>query len=697
MKGTHILFIAVVISVIFAACSSFSQGNEEMPLSSFHLTGDAEMLLEENGFVVVEGNQDEIYDIYIEAKDKGQPIFVTTDLVLHTGHIFFDTLMRVLEIKELSGIAADLTDRMLSLSIDQYNSATDPDVKEAARLNIGYFSVAKRLLDPTFEPGYGLEDMVDTEIEHIAAHEGLEFRELLSYVEDPSLFATPYAFEDYSQYIPRGHYTRNETFEKYFMVMIWYGRVDFKLMPGRSEDAKGDGRMMTLQALLITDALAKDDDAFDMWEKIYEPTVYFVGKADDLTVYDYLELSDEIFPRGKSVDRFAQADALSTFIEEAKKLNPPKILSGAAFTDDGEFDDTNMGFRFMGQRFIPDSYVFQQLVYGVEDLVYTGEGSPFTMEYIPNVGPARAFPRGLDVMTVLGSERAYEILRNEGDTDYLHYDEQIQMLKEEFSEKGEDEWKQNLYWRWLYTLLPLFYNPEGEHVPDFMTTTMWLDKSLATSLGSWTELRHDTILYAKQSYTMLGKGPPPPMKEAYGYVEPYPEVYARLGEMMKDLRLHLDTLGIAPEGVSEKLAAFETILSRLETISEKELRGETLSDEEYQFILNIGSILSSLKDFPADVMDETTSDTDTKMDIIADVHTDLNTGNVLEEGVGSPFNIYVVVDDPQGRRVCRGGVFSYYEFKHPLSDRLTDEKWQTMGEDEGRPPQPEWIQNFTVR
>jgi hypothetical protein len=82
------------------------------------------------------------------------------------------------------------------------------------------------------------------------------------------------------------------------------------------------------------------------------------------------------------------------------------------------------------------------------------------------------------------------------------------------------------------------------------------------------------------------------------------------------------------------------------------------------------------------------------MDIVADVHTDLNTKQVLEEGVGSPFNIYIIIEDSKGYRLCRGAVFSYYEFKHPLDDRLTDEKWQEMGKEGSRPNQPSWTKSF---
>ncbi|MFW6161010.1 MAG: DUF3160 domain-containing protein, partial [Acidobacteriota bacterium] len=74
----------------------------------------------------------------------------------------------------------------------------------------------------------------------------------------------------------------------------------------------------------------------------------------------------------------------------------------------------------------------------------------------------------------------------------------------------------------------------------------------------------------------------------------------------------------------------------------------------------------------------------------------LNTKQVLEEGVGSPFEIFIIIEDAKGYRLCRGGVFSYYEFKYPLDDRLTDEKWQEMGKEGTRPAQPPWTKSFIV-
>lgn len=667
-------------------------------IRQFHLSPVASELLRKNSFVVSPAYYKGISDIYLECKDINHPIFITTDAVLHTGHIFFDYLLRILEVEKLYDSAIELTDRMLELSIKQYNEASSEEVKEVAKLNIGFFAVAKRQFEPEYQVDYGLNELVEQECENIKNHKGLEFRELLTYIKNPSIYQTLYAYEDYSQYIPRGHYTRNEKLENYFKVMMWYGRIDFKLRPASEEPAITYGKKMTLQAILMADVFLKDEKSFKLWKMIYEPTVYFVGKTDDLYVDDYIKLIEEIFPPNESIDKYNNQEKLAEFIDKAIQLRAPKILSSLAFAEDGDFRVSTKGFRFMGQRFIPDSYMFQELVFGVKGerviMQYTGDKKPFTMEIIPNFGPVRAFPRGLDICAVLRSKKALEILEAEGDTEYTEYYNQLDNLIEEFSLKTIEEWKQNLYWRWLYALLPLLEENKDTNLPYFMQSPAWIDKELQTVLGSWTELRHDTILYAKQSYTMAGKGMPPEPKLTYGYVEPYPEVYARLEEMMRDLRNNLIDLDLAIEGIPEKINEFEELLDKLKIISEKEISNISLDNEEYEIIWNIGSKLESLKEFPSQILEKITSDTDEKMEIIADVHTDVNTGQVLEEGVGSPFNIYVIIDDARGVRICRGAVFSYYEFKHPMEDRLTDEKWQEMGEMRERPNQPDWVRSF---
>jgi hypothetical protein len=467
--------------------------------------------------------------------------------------------------------------------------------------------------------------------------------------------------------------------------MMWYGRMAFHLVNPDDPEA---ARRETRGALLIVRALHQAD-VLDTWERIYEPTAFFVGTADDLTVYDYTAVAQEVYGGLPDPATLADEALLDEFIATARQLRPPAIVGGYV-TDQEDPEEVTMGFRFMGQRFIPDSYMFQQLVY---DKVkgYRGAGTPFTMSP-SQVGPIRGFPRGLDVPAVLGSPRALEILTAEGDTDYDGYAEQLEKLQAEFAALPEEQWTSNLYWNWLHTLRPLL-EVKGEGYPFFMQSPAWPDKALHTWLSSWTELRHDTILYAKQSYAIMATGAMPEPEPVRGYVEPQPEVYARLAALTAQMQTGLSSRGLLGDEMAWKLEWMEELLLTLKTISEKELRGEGLTDEEYATIRFIGDTLENLTTFSEEVEGEITSAADERMALIADVHTDPNTSQVLEEGVGDAFPIYVVVLVDGRQVVTLGSVFSYYEFKWPMNDRLTDEAWQEMSP---LPDRPAWTGSFIV-
>ncbi len=113
-----------------------------------------------------------------------------------------------------------------------------------------------------------------------------------------------------------------------------------------------------------------------------------------------------------------------------------------------------------------------------------------------------------------------------------------------------------------------------------------------------------------------------------------------------------------------------------------------LTEEDYEFIRDFGANLDSLVAGVTAKGKETT--------IVADVHTDCNTEMVLEEGVGYVDLILVAYIVPDGRIILGAGpVFSYYEFKHPMDDRLTDEKWKEMLRS-NPPERPGWVDGIGV-
>ncbi len=659
-------------------------------MKKFSLDSKTKQKLTKQGFAAIPSDFNQIYSIYQDNIENARPNFITTDSVLHTYHILYDYTLRNLEINKFIPDLKNLNKVLLQNALSQYSSVSDPGLKSAAKKNVAYFTVASKLLEPETAIPSDVKDLVDRELNLIENHSGFQESPIFGYKED------------YSQYVPRGHYTRNEDFKKYFKTMMWYGRMMFRIEPpigiiGQQTD-KEKGREETRQALLISLMLKQvkvnQEDALKVWDRIYQPTVFFVGKADDLNIYDYLGVMKKVFGESVTVNSLADDNKIDQIIAELKALPTPEISSSFVLESEDPTKVTK-GFRFMGQRFIPDSYMFQQLVFPkIQD--YTGSGSkPFTAEAIETldgVRTVRVFPRGLDVAAVLGSQRAKEILDKERDSAFDKYNEQFQKLKQEFSSLPQNQWTENLYWNWLYSLLPTL-TVKGNGYPVFMQQISWLDKDINSFLGSWTELRHDTILYAKQSSGLITTSvePQKPKLENRGYVEPNAEVYARLASLAKFMREGLESRNLLIDEYKGKLTIMEEVLLTLKAISEKELTNKDLEKNDYDFIKSIGGTLEGLVTFSAAETEKITSETDTKMEIIVDVHTDGNTAQVLEEGVGKPMNLLVVVKESGDLYLTSGAIFSYYEFKYPISDRLTDEKWQQMT----KPSLPDFTQSFT--
>jgi hypothetical protein len=305
----------------------------------------------------------------------------------------------------------------------------------------------------------------------------------------------------------------------------------------------------------------------------------------------------------------------------------------------------------------------------------------------------------------MGSERAYQILDDLGETDYENYVKQMVKVQDWVSGLSVTDWTETLYNSWLYSFQPLLEVPDDGY-PAFMQSTAWLDKQINTALGSWTELKHDTILYAKQAYGEMGAGPMPPEPvPPKGYVEPVPAFYARLAALTAMTRDGLGSRGLLAATDDDSLQRLEELARSFQAMAEKELRGEPLTDEEHALIRYYGGELEHLTMAAADTEQgepggDPAMDEEPQAAVVADVATDpLPPTTVLEEGVGRVDEIHVVVPvvDDDGAvylQVAKGGVFSTYEFPWPAADRLTDEKWRQMLDEGTAPARPTWIDTF---
>ncbi len=678
-------------------------------------------ILKKNGFVVIDGGKsDDIASFYKRIINNNVPIYVTSDTPLHLFHILFDETLKETEEEVFYPDIIKVTKIFLEASENDYKTYKG-EIKEAAKRNVAYFSVAMKLLDGGFSPPRYVKKWVKWEISEIEKHAGLpDYRT----AREKSLFRIP---EDYSQYIPRGHYTRSEELEKYFRGMMWYGRMTFLLKghekfgpvspPAKALTDRETAKIQTLQASLISihsgNLNLKDGRSVtEVWDRIYAVSAFYSGFADDLTIYDYRESLRKVFGGEFTTKELEKETNYTQFLLELSKLSPPAIFSGTggAGIDPGDIEGhkltsvkqldsiltKTMGLRFMGQRYIPDSYILSQLVSPAVGTIPRKIPERFTVVYIPDerIQPdlyysIRGFPRGLDVFSVFGSSRAEKHIKDYTDDEYPKYYDQLKDLRAEFSGLSDKDWNRNLYWSWLYALKTLTQEREKGY-QTYQQTPAWLDRQLNTALASWSALRHNTILYAKQSYTPVHLGitsytpPPPPPK---GLLEPIPEFYKNILTTSKMAYAGLKDLNALTSKSEIRLISLISILEKLYTICKKQTKNIPLSEEDNRFLEGFAE---SLKSTIGDIEDK-----GLKTTIIADVHTDINTKKCLEEASGYLDHIIVAYKRPEGDIVLAvGPILSYYEFKHPMRDRLTDEKWRAMLEGQRNPERPGWIKSF---
>ena len=614
-------------------------------------------LIEKNGFAVSDSrNFREFFGLYETNRYNYVPSFITTDSALHSFHLVFEYVLKDLEQQKLFEALSILSHNMVVECDAQYKTLQGTAFENAALRNVAFFSVAASLLEADFIVPEYARDLAAQELALIEAHSGIDASPVINAGEAYADITEAY-FADYTQYIPRSHYTLTPELTSYFKAMMWYGQMTFR--SSHEDEVKS--------ALLQMSAL-QDLELANLWDTIFEPTNFFVGECDDITWIQYKGALTGVYG-GKLDDLnvITEPESFANALKEIKKLAPPAVNSIPIFNAElqPDKDSAITGYRFMGQRFTIDGVIMQRL--------------------IDRETKDRMLPKGLDIPAAFGSAEAYAILESEGEFEkYTELAENMDKVIDYVSSVEKKTWHSNVYWSWLDMLRPLAGEPAESGMPFFMRNQAWTRKELNTFLASWTELKHDTLLYSKPPMAEMGGGggEPPPPPDDRGYVEPNPEVFGRLANLVQMFTSGLEQRGLLTEPAREALGVLDYLASTCQIIAEKELENKPLTDEEYEFIRVYGGELEHIfdttkRDEVVALMGDYYRDQYLYQHpgaIIADVATDPN-GFALQEATGFVKEIYVAFPRDGQVVLSRGLVFSHYEFTVPMSERMTDDDW----------------------
>lgn len=635
--------------------------------------------LREHGFVLVPRHQrGNFLGGYVGLYLRDQPVYLSADLILNALHEGFDSLITSIEADAMAPAMTRSLEGLRAALAGPRGAALTADTR--ADLDL-YFAVALGLLQGRPAPPVAGADAAAL----TALHEQATRAEGTANV---TLFGSSREV-DLSQMRPRGHYAGVPAREQYFRAVMWLGREGLRLV----DVANGQRvlRRRSVAGALGLRALA--DDATRASLRTVERSIAgFAGEPEALTMGDLDALASQLTAAGRWE---ALPDARVMEVIDGIRGDRPRVATAMLVRPEAMEGTVPMPvtFSLSPQRYTPDSMVLSRVSF---DRVDGGR--------VP-----RMMPDALDAaFAALGNDQAAELLRPS--LARHDYATELETARALVDAHESSYWNGSLYASWmsaLRTLSPRETLSDGAGLPAVMATEAWGRRLLNAQLAAWAEVRHDTILYTAQSYSMsLGCSYPT------AYVDPYPALWAGLARWVQRART---VTAEVPWTTPAERARWMTwndrasdAVARLQSIAERERAGQEMTPEQLAWVnraLNArevnavcttevvvdGGWLYELYE-PRQHIGEVRG-------IVADVHTQPDdeagnrVGRVLHIGTGLPQAMVVLAGPPGRERAYIGFASSYRERVTENFDRLTDQRWR---QELDRASAPAWLEPITA-
>jgi hypothetical protein len=640
--------------------------------SKYQLTRAEKELISKHGFTVTERLQGQSFGAQrLAISHKDLPVFVSGDAILHAFHCSYDRILKDIELEclipRVKSLLQSIQNQLPTL-MERY--ASNPEMQTMLQDVDLYLTIPRILFDETFQPIFsGNVQMVGEILSAIADLKPVEM----------ALFSSTPKTIDFSQFKVRGHYIdqHHPELAAYFQAMIWLGRIEIYLIPPRSLNLPptiADMQRQVIDALMLAE-LVDLAEVYPIYKQIESILSFFVGEQDNVTLDNLNELKQKlnITDAGIILDtlrlaEFQQSLAMEPYAQQ-------KILSQILMNDPCLPDSIIPASAFMlyGQRFVIDSYVTGNVVF--DRIRY--QGAAIT----------RMLPSTLDILFSLGNDAAGQLLQPE--LEKYHYATNLSALRYLIDSYDPEFWDRSLYNMWLHTIRALNPPAQRQNLPSFAQTAAWWQKNMNSQLSSWTELRHDHLLYAKQSYSggVICSYP-------YGYVEPVPLMFSRLKNLGLTMAAEIQQFDFNSDYLKtisvDYFSDLAVICDTLRSIAQKEIDGVILSLAEQEFLqhmLTVNDMCGQIYNgwytrlFYGNLSDE---DGLLKKDyLVADYHTAPTdeVGNIVgwvsHAGTGPVDMLILAADLPgTGKIAFIGPVYSYHEYTSIDFVRLSDEEWK---------------------
>lgn len=632
----------IALAVLLAAACGGASPNPFIPKAATataerKLSSAEQQLVDKQGFAIIGGSETESFHVgYTALFQQHQPVYVTADSILYAWHSSYDQILQDVErehlIPTLRAMLGELRKRLAA-------SKADPETRGDVDV---YLSIAQSLLDDKLAPpnAGGELALIDKALKAAKA-ERPDALKLFGDQKDV----------DFSMFRPRGHYETYPEMQQYFRAMSWLGRTEIEIAYKRGGEWTVNRRALRGSRLL---ASLFEGTTRTQWNLIDQTIGAFVGPQDSMSIDGLIVGMTSLGNNADAPDR----DVIAAFTKlSEQKVRSRLIKSG----------DESLSFLTMGQRFVADSKVLSDLVWG-------------------SLPVKRLMPTPLDVAhAVFHNPSAKPLLKSELDTFGESYRKALDAAAT--TKRDPALWDGTIYHGWLDALTKLSPDPKSDAaLPAPLNSDAWARRMMATQLASWAELRHDNLLYAKQSFTAEVECEYPD-----AYVDPYPEFYKSMERLAKRGKATLDALG----KLDRTAAYFDRMAATMATLGEiatRQRANEQLRTKDLDFINKMVSIngrdggCGGPRSEPAGWYADLFYDRGKILShdpVIADVHTQPDdvsgnrVGHVLHVGTRNPrmFVVRLQHDGGKNAQSYRGFVSTYAETITKDFKRYTDSEW----------------------
>jgi hypothetical protein len=547
------------------------------------------------------------FSVYDTLSKRQVPVLITTDFITYYYQNTFKKAFQDVESNVFYSNLFYISKKMFDVSKARYEArlaekgdVNDP-ILEGNRLEMAYFAVALSLLQPdaeqvgektdgtqfsasevsdyTFNPPQYLKVDVLQEVKLIKEHKQT--------VKSPVMLYT----RDYSRFIVPEDYKTNAKLNNFYLSAIWLNSVfpayyKSDICSDCSSDF-ADYKIKTVAANLMAQDLFNDVSLKNGWARIYKVLSFFKGMRDELTLVNYRDAFFEVFGTGAKVeDVFGSANSEGD--NNLRKFQE-KILSYQFKEAYGALDKNNsairpsIGVKMLADFYWPSDYIFSELTAPEVSNYKSGAIKKTNVTACKLAGIyQRCIGFAMDVINLVTDVPMVGDYFMEN-TNYQHYGEKLTSLKDILAQ-SDSLWHNNNYWSTLQVVKASLGNPVSYQLP-FMKNTVFSGKENIRSLATWVNLQLpvDSFgLYQTSADSLKTSGE---LLE-YGYIEPnLPFINELLAntKMAEEMFSALNLRSEATPAVVD-LRDLDSKLTVIKSIMEKELSGETLSSDDYDFI-----------------------------------------------------------------------------------------------------------------